>query len=57
LAPALRQALFPHAAKLHFDLEAIHQVLAVGRLQLRKLPWEELRKDTTKVPACIPVCL
>ena len=46
LAPAqLRQALFPHDAQLNFDLEAIHQVLAVGRLQLRKVPQEELHED------------
>jgi hypothetical protein len=47
--------LFPHVVKLHFDLEAIHQILAVGRVQLRNVPWEEHRKDAAKVPACTRV--
>ena len=47
----LRQTLLPHAPQLHLDLQPVHQVLPVRRLQLGEVPRQQLRKDPAKVPA------
>jgi hypothetical protein len=46
----LCQTLFPYTAQLYFDLEAVHQILAIWRLQFRKVSRKKLCKDAAKVP-------
>jgi hypothetical protein len=46
-----RQTLLPDTTQLYFDLEAIHQILVIWRLQFRKIPGEKLREYASKVPA------
>jgi hypothetical protein len=48
-AGELGEGLFPDAAELDFDFEAVHEVLPLGRLELGEVAGEELGEDATKV--------
>lgn len=44
-----RQRRLPYTAEADLDLESLGQVLAFWRLQLGKVPWQQLGEDEAKV--------
>jgi hypothetical protein len=44
-----RQTLLPNAPELDFDLQPLHEILTLRRLQLREVARQELCEDATKV--------
>lgn len=56
-AGELGQARLPYRAQADFDLQALGDLLALERLQLAKVAWQELGKDVAEFAAKIRVSL
>jgi hypothetical protein len=41
--------LLPNTTKLDLDLEAVHEILSIGRLKLREVSGKKLGKYTAKI--------